>query len=177
MEAEEQASTRPDDFTVAEFAAARALLTQSPVAVAHVLRSASDSQIVLVWIAWLDQADALSRYAGNTRVNELLVRGCLFAATGVGVGWLIASFPRAWIGLGVGVVAGLWWLLRRRAWQRSAALHVVWGALITAEFKQRYQADETELAKALLEKVERNVIRFVKNYEAWVGHPVARRVG
>jgi hypothetical protein len=177
MEAKERASGRSANVTHPEYAAARSLLAQRPVALAHVLLASDEFDLGLVWIAWLDQADALSQYAGNTRIKELLLRTGLFAATGVVVGWLIAGFPRAWTGLGLGVVAWLWWLMRRRAWQRSAALHVLWGALINAEFKRRYQADQTEPAKALLEKVEQNVTRFVKNWEAWVGQPVARRIG
>ncbi len=106
-----------------------------------------------------------------------MVRSSLLAASGVITGWLLAGFPLAWIGLTFGVIAALWWLLRRRTWQKCTATHVVLGALLLANFKRRYQASGNELEISLLEKVEQNTTKFAKNYESWVGQPLARRVG
>lgn len=165
----------------AEYAAvARSLLTildQSPMTNAHVLGGADDELLGMIWLTWLGRADGLSKYAGNTRVSELILRSAVATIVGVGIGWFIAGFPVALVGLGLTAIVSWWWWARRRAWHRSTIVHILWGALLASEFKQRHDGSSSELARSLVEKVQNNVHRFTAHYESWVGRPLARRIG
>ncbi len=159
-----------------EAAIARWLLFQHPVAHAHAVHKVDEAQLLAIWLTWLDRADAIALYAGDTRPHELVVRSLVFALLGVGIGWLIAGFPLAWIGLGLPLVVFTWWLVRRRAWHRSARFHILWGAVLAAEYKRRLGAQTSESAVELLGQVFDEVNKFKQRYETWIGKLLIERI-
>lgn len=151
---------------------ARLLLLQSPIAFADLLAKADDEQLGLTWIVWLDRADALAKFAGNTRFAEVFLRFAVVAGIGVASIWAILGIKLAWIGLIPAGGVGWWWWMRRRSWHRATIQHVMWGALIADEYKQRTRFDHSALALDALENICGNVERFTRNYEAWTGRPL-----
>jgi len=162
------------EFSDEEVLAAVSLLRSSPVDNLGVLRAADFRLAGLIWTCWLDRADRLSTFAGNTTVRELLLRTIIVGAVGIGIAWLVVGFPLAWLALSIVPVVTIWWHVQRRDWHRSCLLHILWGGVLLAEFKQRHA--EAEEMSALIEKVERNIRHFTSNYGNWSGRILARRM-
>ncbi|MDX2197438.1 MAG: hypothetical protein SF069_00530 [Phycisphaerae bacterium] len=155
------------DYTTAK--AIRLILDRSPSEFKHRLAEADMESLGLLWVSWLDKADALSDFAGNAAAWELIVRltavllfGTAFSLVEGGLWWLGAAIIPA-------VLIFSWWLWRRSRWLRSVRMHIVWGNELAGAISKQVACAPSETGRIALEKVSGNVAKFEANYAEWTG--------